>query len=198
MAQETDQPLSDEELQQIYGAMDPEELQRHYMVIRQFLEQHMGQADATPPPAPEAAPPAAPAMKAEMDKSGAYAAPAHTKVEKSEKTTTAESTEVKALKAKIEELEKGLTTAVKAVELVLQPTRKSVAGVEFIKKNEELEGKGSQEDLSKLTKADIDARFRKIGISNFSKSERDSVNAFLLRDEGKDKVLDIIKSKGSK
>jgi hypothetical protein len=182
LAGEAEQPLSDEELDQIYGSMQPEELQRHYMAIRAHLEQAMGGASPDQGAAPAAPPAAPPAAAAAMGKSEA---------------PVAENEEFKALKAKNEELEKAITTAVKAVELVLQPARKSAAGLEFVKKNEELEGKGS-EDLGKLSKSDIDGRIRQIGATNMTKSERDTVNNYLLHNEGKERVLDIIKSKGGK
>lgn len=202
---EAEQPLSDEELAQIYGSMAPEELQRHYMAIRQYLEQSLGGADqgqaaGMAPEAGGAPAPEAPAMKAEDEgKDDKKDQDKKEGMGKSEKTAApAETDEVKGLKAKIEELEKGIKTAVKAVELVLQPARKSAAGIEFVKKNEDFDGKGPKEDFSNLSKADIDARIKQIGIANLTKSEREAVNSYLLDDASKGKVLDIIKSKGGK
>lgn len=190
-----DAPLSDEELQQIYGSMPAEELERHYMAIRQHLEQHMGDEAGGEEKAAEAAQAAAPeqaAMKSEEAAKGQSIA-------KNESSAVVESEEVKALKSEVEKLQKVAETAVKAVELVLQPSRKAVTGIEFIRKNEEMESKSSaNEDFSKLSKADIDAKIKQIGPANLSKTERQTVNNFLLTSEGKDKVLDIIKSKGGK
>lgn len=179
-----DQPLSDEELDQIYGSMPPEELERHYMAMRKFLEQQGGaeepQAEPPAPEAPQA--PEAPAM------------PPEEPAAKSEK----ESSEVKALKAEIESLKKGMEMTVKAVEKVLQPTRRSVAGIEFIRKNEEMESGKTEENLDGLTKSEVSSRIKAIGPAALSKSEREQINNYLLNDKGKEKVLDIIKSKGSK
>ena len=59
--------MSDEELQQIYGSMEPQDLERHYMIIRQILQGHYSEGAGEGAPAPEAAAPA-PAPSPEMGK----------------------------------------------------------------------------------------------------------------------------------
>jgi hypothetical protein len=59
--------MSDEELQQIYGSMEPQDLERHYMIIRQVLQGHYSEGAGEGAPAPEAAAPA-PAPAPEMGK----------------------------------------------------------------------------------------------------------------------------------
>lgn len=212
-----DAPLSDEELDQIYGAMDPDELMRHYSAIRAHLERHMGDqagAGADQGAAPDQAPPdAAMAMaaKAEMEASGGSgstiadinAAANKPKDEPSGGAGSpagelARKSEVSALRAELAELKKAANLQLQAFEIFAQPSRKAITGVEYIKKNEELENPAGGKDFSSLSKAEIGAHFREIGPAKLSESERSTVNNYLLNNEGRENVLGILKSKEGK
>lgn len=208
-----DAPLSDEELDQIYGGMEQDELMRHYAAIRAHLERQMGD-QAAAAGAPQQAP-ADPAMgmaaKAEMEAAGGSGSTladinAAANKPKDEPSGGAGSpagslgkSEVARLEAKIAQLQKAHELQLQAIEIITcQPTRKAITGLDFIRKNEELENGAQGGDLSNLTKSEIDSRFREMGPAKLDSAERQTVNNYLLNNEGKDKVLGILKSKGGK
>ena len=184
---EEEAPLSDEELAQIYGSMAPDELERHYSVIRQQLQaaysQDQGQAapDAAAEQAPEAAAPAA-----------APAAPgAEEMMGKSE--------EIADLKKQVAELAAANQQIVKAFEVLAKPSRKSITDIQFMAKSEADAG-ASQDNSQKgpMTVAQVKDAVSKIAPAKLEKSERDMVNKFYLSGEGKEEVEKLIHSKGGK
>lgn len=165
-----DAPISDDELKEIYGSMPPEELQRHFMVIREILRGAQPEASPAPAPAPEAE--ASP--KPEMDKSEGA------------------NKEIEDLKKKNEELEKSLSRLALVMETVFKPERKAVTDIAFIKKSEadNAEDKHlSKEEIRKL--ANEKCRDRTL-----SKSDREALNDYLLYGGSSDQVMKIIKSGG--
>lgn len=102
-----DAPISDEELKEIYGSMPPEELQRHFMVIREILRG--AQPAAAPAPAPE------------MGKS---------------EGRSAESKKIAELEKKNQELEKSLGRLAMVMETMFKPERKAVTDIAYIRKSE--------------------------------------------------------------
>jgi outer membrane biosynthesis protein TonB len=178
-----DAPLSDEELAQIYGHMNPEELERHFMVIRQVLQSHYeqggeeGQEQA--PEAPEAA--AAPQMPEEEQQEMAA-------------QKSAKEDELIALKKTIEEQSKSIELLGKAFEALTKPQRKAVTDVEYIRKSEVEENSKSRN----LSKDEIRDLYGKINPGSLSKGERSMVNNYFLNGENKKEVEQIIQSKGGK
>lgn len=172
-----DAPISDEELKQIYGSMAPEELQRHFMTIREILRGAQPGADAgAQAPAPEAAP--APQAGAPMAMS-----------EKETAVDKESAKKIEDLQKKNEELEKSLGRLAMVMETVFKPERKAVTDIAYIKKSE-AEG---QED-KQFSKTEIRTLANeKCKDRSLSKSDRDALNDYLLREGSSDKVIQIIK-----
>jgi hypothetical protein len=171
--------ISDEELQQIYGAMPPEELEKHYMIIRSLLMQQYGaqdqaqgaapapgaeapaQAPGQPPMAPTA--PAAPAAEPPM--------PPEQDMGKSEMKKMEERLE--ALSVQNADLRKAVEGAVKAVELTL-PRRRGVASMSeigIIEKSEAEVVQMSDDDMNKAVK-ELTKR------PDLTKGERETINSY--------------------
>ena len=175
---ELEQPLSDEELQQIYGSMDHEELERHFAAIQQSMQQgqaaegQAGQAEGEQAPQQEAPEQQAPEAEPEQEEQ---------EMGKSENAS---------LRKEIAELRKAQEATIKAFEVLAAPSRKAVTGMEYVQKSE------ASFDVQSLSKDEIKSKLQSISPAALSKSERDSVNNFYLYDEDKTDVLAIIKSKG--
>lgn len=173
-----DQPLSDEELSQIYSSMAPEELERHFAVMRQVLGQAYAQDEQQAPPAeqtPEAQQqaPEMPEQQDEMQKS--------------------ESIKISVLEKKIQEQDEALRVITQAFETLARPQRKSVTDMQFIAKGEEtFTSKQMTVDEVKKKANDL----AKSG--SLTKSERDTINRFFLYKEGMEDVTKLINSKGGK
>lgn len=170
-------PLSDEELEQIYGGMEPEELERHFMMIRQVLQSHYGQGEEPQEEAPEMPEQKQPEMAPEQ------------MTQKSSK-----SDELVALKKTIEEQSKSIELLGKAFEALTKPQRKAVTEIEYIKKSEIEEISKSKE----MSKDDLKDLYLKINPGSLSKSERSVINNYFLNGENKREVEHIIQSKGGK
>ena len=176
MAQEGEQPLSDEELHEIYASMPPEELERHYMVIRSLMQDAYAKAEKE-------------TQNETLAKSESGSEKAVEQLRKEneslKKASEDSAKEVAALKKSLE----GLASAVEKT--ILKPVRKSVAGIEFVQRNT-----GSPETESKpLTKAELTVKIKEKfdkEIGSLSKSDREACNDFLLRDIGKEKVEKIL------
>lgn len=165
---EQEAPLSDEELDQIYGAMDPEELERHYMMIRQHLQSAMAKMEEEE-------------SKEEEKKEEAKEEPK----EEEKKEDMEKSEKIAALEQKLADSDKKLELMAKAIDLVVnRPTRKAVTGIEYIQKSE-------PESKKPLSESEVKEKVRQFKPSELSKSEREAVNAFLLHGEQK---ADILKS----
>lgn len=181
--------LSDEELAHIYGQMPPEELERHYMAIKQLLAQHMGAGPegAEAPPAeepPPAAPPSPEAPPAPEDhlKSEGKVKELEERLKKSEEAN-------KAMEGTLAKLVASLEKAVKP------PTRKSIAGTDYIRKNEGESGSGDAPTaLSKSQKKDKLRDLTKSGdfYKKLSSDDRTAINNFILRDEDESKIDKLI------
>jgi hypothetical protein len=200
--------MSDEELQQIYGSMEPQELERHYMVIRQILQGYYSEGQGEAASAPEAPAPApeAPAMKAEMSGQknggssggipsaesgvkggGAPKAPSGN-VQKSEADP-----EKDAMKAELEALKGQVGNLVVALEKSFKPKQKAITGIEYISKSEAEEVKPS--GLSKEAKKAKLSEIVKSEPGKLSSDEKNAINRFFLYGE-EDSKLDKIISGG--
>jgi pilus assembly protein FimV len=170
LEQESDAPLSDEELQEIYGSMPADELERHFMIIREMLMQH--QQPETEMPAPEAKAPEAQAPMAQAP------APAP-EMEKSEKIVALETEQVT--------LKKNLEKAIQLLEVAFKPQRKAVTSLEYIKKGEE------QSEAKEYSKEEAVVKLTEITKSqSLSKTEREAITDFTLNGGSKDIVMKII------
>lgn len=165
-------PMSDEELQQIYGSMDPGDLERHYMVIRQILQGHYsdGQGqEAAPAPGADAggAPsPQAPAMKAEMagqknggGSGGIPSAEGGVQTKKSE----ASATEI-ALRAELDSMKGQMEHLVTALEKTFKPKQKAITGIEYISK--------SEIEKEKIEPSKLSREEKKVKLTEIAKSEK--------------------------
>jgi hypothetical protein len=172
--------LSDEELQEIYASMPPEEIQRHLAIIQSIAggqagqEQQEGQSPEQAP-APEAQAPEA--EQAPQD-------PAQEEMGKSEGR-------MDVILSKMEEQQKTIELMSKALEAMAKPVRKSVANisdVEYIAKSENTQSRP-------LTKSEIGQEYSKLGAGSFTKSERETINNFYLHGTNQNEVENILKSK---
>ncbi|MGH7240988.1 MAG: hypothetical protein ACREGB_01690 [Candidatus Saccharimonadales bacterium] len=166
-------PLSDEELQQIYTSMAPEELERHYMIIRPLLQAAYQKAEVT----------------AKSEGAGSQEGTSMNKAEKEQ---------FDKLQKDNEEMKKSVDLMGKVVDLMTKPQRKAITGtVDFIKKGEDQTAPGAPA-VKELSKSEVGERFKSLGgAPAFSKSEREAINAFLLHGDGKERVSTILNSKGS-
>lgn len=164
-AQGEEVPLSDEELDQIYGSLDPQELERHYMAIRRHLQDAYAKAEMESKEEDK--------EKKEEDKED--------KVEKSE---TAK--EIEELKKKNAEQEQTLATLSKAIELLAQPKRKSIANIEYVKKSEVQE--------KPVSKTEIKQKLNEITKSSaLTKSERAKIDEYCLFGKNEQEIVNIVK-----
>jgi hypothetical protein len=184
IADEGDQPLTDEELTQVYSAMEPEEIERHFMIIREILqgiygEQGEEQIEGEQAPEQEAAPEmeqapeqeAAPEMEAPSEEEEAF------------------KSENKILKKEVAALKAGLGNLAKAME-AMAPSRKSFTGI--LHKSEDT-------SVATLSKSDITAKINEISRKpTLTKSERTAINTYCLTGVGADEVMKIITNHGGK
>lgn len=180
-APEADDHISDEELLEIYQNMPPEEKERHFMMLREAMGAEGGEQPAEEAPAPEMAPApeAAPAMPEAM------------KSEKKEEKHMEKSEDKAALEAaqkEIEDLKKSLERVVGAFESAVKPTRKSVAGLDYLAKGEsQAEGKS----LSKSEKKEKISELAKSSTS-LTKNDRLAINDFILNGGSEDKINQLL------
>jgi hypothetical protein len=171
-----DQPLSDEELAQIYGSMPPDELERHYSVIRQALQASYGQ-DQGAPASPETAAPAPPPAPAP--------APG---MEKSEQ-------KIAELQKQVADLAAANEQVIKAFEVLAKPARKSITDIQVIEKSDF----ARQDDRNRpLSTEEIKERAGRLcrNPGSLQKHERDMINRFFIQGEGAQEVEKLIHSKG--
>jgi len=168
-------------------------LERHYMIIRQHLQQAYA--------------------KAELDSKGANGGNIEAEGARGATQTThdgptggnesamGKSEDFAALQAKVANQDKALETIIKAFETFTKPSRKAVTGtVDFIRKSEfdqAAPGAGGTVDVSQLSKAEKVKILNDIGPAPLSKAERDQANAYILRGEYQTEVDKII-SRGKK
>lgn len=172
---EEDAPLSDEELQQVYSSMDPEELERHFTVIKDVLTAIHGEggAEAGEVPSDEMAEGDAPeaAMPETMPEEEAMKSEAFIK-----------------LKKENEEIKKSIVSLTKAIETLAKPARKAVTSLSK-----------SEEAVESLSKAEISSKLSEITrVAGLTKSERQTINNYLLSGVGQELVEEIIIKSGRK
>jgi hypothetical protein len=183
MEENLDQPLSDDELREVYSAMPIDELEKHFMIIREILQSKGGEGSEEQAPAPEAPAPApeAPAMKSENQNSN---------LSKSQKDK-----EIALLKAQLNEQTKTLALLTKAFATLAKPERKAItqiAELGYIAKSE-------ASDMQKsLTHEEMSQMYKKLGPSSFSKSENTVIMGYFLKGINKNEAEKILLTKGGK
>jgi hypothetical protein len=186
-------PLSDEELNEIYQSMPPEELERHYMIIRQHLQSAYAKAEEG-----ESGNRFPEGMHIQPEGERGAKQTTHDGPTGGNESAMGKNEEFEAMKAKIAQQDKALETITKAFEIMTKPSRKAVTGtIDYIRKSELDGGNGGAEDVSGLSKKEKVSKLGAISPASLSKAERDQVNAYILRDEFKDEV-DKILSRGKK
>jgi len=181
MEENLDQPLSDDELREVYSAMPIDELEKHFMIIREILQSKGGEGSEEQAPAPEAPAPEAPAMKSENQNSN---------LSKSQKDK-----EIALLKAQLNEQTKTLALLTKAFATLAKPERKAItqiAELGYIAKSE-------ASDMQKsLTHEEMSQMYKKLGPSSFSKSENTVIMGYFLKGINKNEAEKILLTKGGK
>jgi hypothetical protein len=176
MEENLDQPLSDDELREVYSAMPIDELEKHFMIIREILQSKGGEGSEEQAPAPEA-----PAMKSENQNSN---------LSKSQKDK-----EIALLKAQLNEQTKTLALLTKAFATLAKPERKAItqiAELGYIAKSE-------ASDMQKsLTHEEMSQMYKKLGPSSFSKSENTVIMGYFLKGINKNEAEKILLTKGGK
>jgi len=95
--------------------------------------------------------------------------------------------ENEALKTEQQKLNKSIDLLTKAIEAGFKPVRKSVAGVEFTTRSEEIS------EAKPLTKSELMEKIKvKVKEPSLSKSERDLINQYVLYGTDKEKVEKLI------
>lgn len=201
-APEADDNISDEELIEIYQHMPPEERERHFMLLRHVMEQEMEQPQAEPEQAPEQ-PEEQPQAEAELPKSEMKEEEKEDekkeeekedkeKAEKKEKPMkkSEDSEKLSSLEKENEELKKSLEKLVGVLDVAFKPVRKSVAGMEFIQKGEQPAPQAQV--LSKSQKIEKLNELTKSQGSKLTKSDREAINDFVLRDGSEEKINQLL------
>ena len=181
---EAQQPISDEELQQIYASLDDQELERHYSIIRDQLSQRYSQDDQSQQP-PAQAPQEQPAQQ---EAAAPQASPEEDNMNKSESAV------ITALQKTVADQAQAIEMITKAFETIAKPQRKSVTNIQVMQKSE-FEN-GGEKQLSKEEIREKASKLSKSGTLN--SDERSLINRFFLQGEGQDEVQKLINSKGGK
>lgn len=174
--------LSDEELQQIYGSMDPQELERHYMVLRGILRDQYQKAEGGIQDDPSAV-------------AASKVAKSETPMNKSEKATA---DKFKKLEAENDELKKSVDALLKATKIMIQPTRKAATTeIEFINKSEGGSNTPKAAETLNLSKAEIKEKVGTLCKTNhtLTKSERDLCSRYIVNGSNESEVLKLIGAK---
>jgi hypothetical protein len=170
--------MSDEELHEIYGSMPHEELERHFMAIRSLLQDAYAQQDgsqaageAAPAPADPSQDPsqAPPAMMGKDEKDAS---------KKDESMDKAEKVKLEALEKSNSEMKHQIELLSKAVEAGFRPQRKSIEGIDYIRK-----GEGDAGTPAELSKSEITEKLGKVEYGKLSKNDREAINTYMLYDD---------------
>jgi len=166
-----------------YAKLPPEEMQMHYEAVKAAMMQMAGAAGQQPqaaPPAPAPAPQMPPpemAMKAEMPASeGSGGQMSKGKpMKKSEEQLKLETleTELSAMKAERDALDKELVKLVDVLERPIRKSIKSVAELDYVAKEEKASPAAS------MSKQEVTQKLReKVRQGNLKKSDREAIEGF--------------------
>lgn len=177
---------SPEELQAAYASLPLEAQQMHYLACKAALIAAMGAGDATADDgdatadagdATAGAPPAAPAMKGEMP------ADPNGEVEKSEKDLAIES-----LMKTVKDQEIAMSKLIDITQQIVErPVRKSISSIR------EVAPAAGAVDVTKLTKAEIKIRLRKVAEQpGLRKSDRERITSYYLGNTDLEGIKDLL------
>lgn len=111
-----------------------------------------------------------------------------------EEVVEEEKEELKLMKSENEELKKNLSQMEELVNKLFStkkaPAQKAITNVDYIAKSEEEEEK---EDFSKMSKSEITNKLKNVDYGTLSKSDRNAINEFYLRNGSVDKIKHLIK-----
>ena len=192
--------VSDEDLVRIYSSMSPEDLERHATIARMVSERMQPEQELAPEqemaPEQEGAPGGPPNIDGQVleDKKRPFGKSEIAFIARKIKAFDSSVNELKSLKKENDSLKKdqehlnksiGLLT--KAIEAGFRPIRKSVAGVEFTNRAEEVS------EAKILTKSELLEKIKvKVKETTLSKTDRDLINQYLLHGTDKEKVEKLI------
>jgi hypothetical protein len=201
--------LSDDELNEIYGGMPPEELERHFMVMRQYLQQHYAKAEMSgkSQPAIKRPPQGTEVLKDEQGctQPAIKRPPQGTEVLKSEDGMANDaSTDLKseieklkkdnaAIKAQYEGLEKANENLVAAIESRMKPSRRAVTDLETVRKSEADAAATQNKKLSADEKKDKLRTLVKSEQHRLTRAQREAINNFFVYNADEDAVDEILK-----
>lgn len=174
-----DSELSDEELNEIYGSMDPQELEKHYMIIRQHMQAAYQKAEI--------------AMKNELE---------NKEIEDVKKSEVSEKEAELIAKNEVIEAElSGLKTQLNALTSVIEksinkPSRKAIVQeneLEFVAKS----ANGVSDGTEDLTKKEFSQdELRNLASDkakeNLTKKERDVINDYFIYGENKNELINLL------
>lgn len=187
--EQADQPLTDEELHQVYASMDPQELERHFAVVRDVIQQTYGQAGEEQmegeqaPQAPEQAAPEAEQAPQAPEQAPEQQPEAQPEQEMQPDEAMKSESFIK-LKKENDEIKKSLASLTKVIETMTKPQRKSATLI----KNEVV--------LEPMQKSEVKLEISKlVRDPSLKKSERQFINNFLYTGADQEKVEEIIKSR---
>jgi uncharacterized secreted protein with C-terminal beta-propeller domain len=111
----------------------------------------------------------------------------------------AEKEKLEGLEKSNSELRKQIELLTKAIEVGFKPQRKSVAGIEFIRKGEADQAAAKVEggqNFTQMSKSEITVALNeKCKDAGLTKSDRQAINDYLLYNEGREKVETILGGK---
>jgi hypothetical protein len=175
---ELDQPLSDDELREIYSSMPLDELEKHFMIIREILQSKEGGNVREQPVDSEAS-----TMKSERKNSN---------LSKAQKD---KDKEIALLKTQLNEQTKTLALLTKAFATLAKPERKAITQIAELGYIAKSAASGMQKSL---THEEMSKMYKELGPSSFSKSENAIIMSYFLRGVNKKEAEEILLTKGGK
>lgn len=161
---ETESEESFETIEELYDSMNKSEKEAHYAACKKSL---FGEEESS-----ETEEPVVEAKEEVMAKS------------ESDKLKE-ENEELKKSYNQLNELVSKMFSVKKA------PAQKAITGTDYIAKSEEVEGEEAI-DLSKMSKGEITEKLKTVDQSNLTKSDRNAINDFYLKNGSVDKIKHLI------
>lgn len=181
-----DGELSDEELDEIYGSMDDQELERHYMILRQHMQGRYQKAEI--------------AMKNELKEQEGEEIQKNEASESSKEVASAKEEE---LVKKNEEMQgelNGLKEQLVALTQVFEksinkPSRKSIVQeneLDFVKKSEGGSEGGVEDGAKDYSQDELRTMSNDKAKENLTKKEREVINDYFIYGENKGELIKLL------
>lgn len=152
-----------ETIEELYNSMDKSEKEAHYAACKKSLFSEVEEQESEEPAAQ---------VEQEMSKS------------ESDKLKE-ENESLKKSYNELNELVNKMFSAKKA------PAQKAIISTDYIAKSEEVEGKDGV-DITKMSKNEITEKLKAVDQSNLTKSDRNAINDFYLKNASVDKIKHLI------